>query len=1053
MNEEPRHDGEGSFIDRLSRAVGADVDPRVELEAGGDAEAPGGTGSGTSGVVARMRERPSLSSRYRLEGEIARGGMGAILDVWDEDLRRRLAMKVALGGGKGSSGAASELDPRLLSRFLEEAQVTGQLEHPGIVPVHELGIDDNGVVFFTKQLVRGSDLEKVFGLVPEGTDGWSVTRALGVLLKVCEAMAFAHSKGVIHRDLKPANVMVGDFGEVYVMDWGLVRVRGGEDRHDVRVAAEGGVDTDVRTDSTGGASDALYTMDGDVLGTPAYMSPEQARGDIEHLDERTDVYAVGAMLYHLLAGVAPYNLPGMPKLGGLETLKALRKGPPPALAQLASDAPAELVAIGEKAMAREPDERYADMLGLAEDLRAYLENRVVQAYQTGAVAEARKWVRRNRPLAASIAAGLLALVGGLVASLYLKAQSDENAEQASRQASIAREVADFMNDDLLAAIAPGQQGIDVTVREVLAISSSRLDGRFDDEPLVEAELRRTIGTSFDRLGDYELARDHLVRAHELFAREQGERSEAALSTALLVGFVWNSLGRFDEALEHFAGLIETCGAELGPNARQTLAARAGIAETHWLMGSLDRSLELYDELEQVLRGALGDRHELTLAVFTGHASVLHRLGHLDRAEALQAEALEALRATVGEGHPQSLNAADALGEIYVAQGRSAEAEALLLATQKTREEVLGPDHPSTANGLGQVGTHYFVQGRYADAEEQYARGYEMLRRSLGSEHRLTLQMANNLAGAMSSLGRLDEALELRDTALEAQRRTLGDEHPHTIMAMGNRATLLKILGRFDEAEAGYLENIALRERVFGADHPDTLTANENLSGLWLTQSRYAESIELSEQVLAGRQRVLGPEHPAVARTFYNLGIAEVSTGDRDAARDRFEQAFTVGSAAGAVDVATYAQSQLAELSHADGDELAAKASYLEAAAARRAFGIEDAAVAEWLHEAGRCAHRLDEYDESVRHFEAALALRRELFGSEDTTTLRTMIAQSRVLQDAERFEEAEERALEVHQRLLEREGEGAREVGQARGLLVQLYEAWGRPEEADRWRQ
>ena len=170
MNEDSKHGREGSFIDRLSRAVGADVDPEVELES----DEP--TGAGSAGVVARMQARPTISSRYRLEGEIARGGMGAIREVWDEDLRRRLAMKVALGGGDGGSGAASELDPRLLSRFLEEAQVTGQLEHPGIVPVHELGIDDDGVVFFTMQLVRGSDLEKVFALVPNEVDGWSVTR-------------------------------------------------------------------------------------------------------------------------------------------------------------------------------------------------------------------------------------------------------------------------------------------------------------------------------------------------------------------------------------------------------------------------------------------------------------------------------------------------------------------------------------------------------------------------------------------------------------------------------------------------------------------------------------------------------------------------------------------------------------------------------------------------------------------------------------------------------------------------------------------------------------
>ena len=143
-------------------------------------------------------------------------------------------MKVVLGRGSASaSGAAADpdsapVDPKTLSRFLEEAQVTGQLDHPGIVPVHELGLDAQGRAFFTMRLVRGKDLKEVFGLVHEKAEGWTVTRALNVLLRVCEAMAFAHAKGVIHRDLKPANIMVGRFGEVYVMDWGLARVHPGQ---------------------------------------------------------------------------------------------------------------------------------------------------------------------------------------------------------------------------------------------------------------------------------------------------------------------------------------------------------------------------------------------------------------------------------------------------------------------------------------------------------------------------------------------------------------------------------------------------------------------------------------------------------------------------------------------------------------------------------------------------------------------------------------------------------------------------------------------------------
>jgi formylglycine-generating enzyme required for sulfatase activity/serine/threonine protein kinase len=374
-------------------------------------------------VLRRLSGREVVfGRRYEVRGEVAAGGMGTILSVWDGDLNRQLAMKVIRAQGKGS-GAASDVEARVLSRFIEEAQITGQLDHPGIVPVHEIGLDPEGRVYFTMQLVAGRDLEHVFELVRTGEEGWSLTRAVGVMLKVCEAMAYAHEKGVVHRDLKPANVMVGRFGEVYVMDWGLARALGRRDAADVRVVRR-------RDDSTvltsrrearqaGSASSPLVTMDGDVVGTPAYMSPEQARGDLEHLGPATDVYAAGAILYHLLAGHMPYVPPGE-RPNAVAVWKRVKAGSPEALAARAPHAPQELVAICEKAMAREPAGRYATMQVLADDLRAYLEGRVVRAYETGAWAEFRKWVARNRALAiTSLTAVLLIVAGTTTAALVL----------------------------------------------------------------------------------------------------------------------------------------------------------------------------------------------------------------------------------------------------------------------------------------------------------------------------------------------------------------------------------------------------------------------------------------------------------------------------------------------------------------------------------------------------------------------------------------------------------------------------------------------------------
>jgi len=392
-----------------------------------------------------LRRAPDDATRsYEVVDEIARGAMGSVQRVWEPSLRRHLAMKVILDPSPGSSAGSA---PQRVARFLEEAQITGQLDHPGIVPVHRLGVDESGRAYFTMRLVRGATLHEVFAHARERRDGWTTTRVLGVILKVCEAMAYAHSKGVIHRDLKPSNVMVGRFGEALVMDWGLARILGDAETKDIRIRRERATDTvevrsgrrESREDS---ASSPLVTMDGDVVGTPAYMPPEQADGRIEELGPRSDVYSVGALLYHLLAGRAPFDTPGR-RLSAYAVLARLAEGPPQALATLAPKAPPELVAITEKAMARQASARYADMVELAEDLRAYLEGRVVRAHQTGAWVELRKWVARNRRLAATVgAAGVLLFGGSLVASYLLAEKETDLALARSSAAASAQRAAD-----------------------------------------------------------------------------------------------------------------------------------------------------------------------------------------------------------------------------------------------------------------------------------------------------------------------------------------------------------------------------------------------------------------------------------------------------------------------------------------------------------------------------------------------------------------------------------------------------------------------------------
>ncbi|MCP3914360.1 MAG: serine/threonine protein kinase [bacterium] len=499
----------GSLTERLHRVHGAKIDPQVEL---GDEYA----GDFTKQLVDRLSSRTPASNRYHLKGEVGRGGMGAVLRVWDEDLRRHLAMKVMLGKREPqTSDGKPAVDSIHLARFLEEAQVTGQLDHPGIVPVHELGLDADGQVFFTMKLVNGTTLGDVFDELAAGSDNWTEVRVLGLIVKICEAMSYAHAKGVIHRDLKPANVMVGKFGEVYVMDWGLAKILGREDEKDLRVQPEAPARTSDllsdRRDQAGQTPDSpLYTMDGDVVGTPAYMAPEQAAGRVSEMGPPSDVYALGAMLYQLMAGHMPYVPPRI-RLNNYAVWQRVQEGPPRPLHELAPASPPELVAICERAMEREARARYPDVQALAADLAAYVEGRVVRAYEKGALAEIRKWVRRNRAMAATLFLLLVSVIGGLGGIGYVNAAHASELEGknddlmdatavAESERKTAEQIQTFLQDMITIANPSRGFGAQVTVREMMGDASKRLETQFEDDLDLRSNLEQTLASTYFSIG-------------------------------------------------------------------------------------------------------------------------------------------------------------------------------------------------------------------------------------------------------------------------------------------------------------------------------------------------------------------------------------------------------------------------------------------------------------------------------------------------------------------------------------------------------------------------
>jgi serine/threonine-protein kinase len=314
-----------------------------------------------SSVSRKLPGQPLSGNRYVMLGEVSRGSTAVVLRVWDSLLERPVAMKLLDTDALPDDAAAAEA---ARARFLAEARIAGQLEHPGVVPVYDLGTDEGGRVYYTMPFFEGLNLDQVFQLVHSRSERWSLGRALLLLAKVCGIMAYVHSRGIVHRDLKPSNLIAGSFAEVYVVDWGLAKV--------LQPLAEPEPDHDGGSAATAAAG---RTMDGTVAGTPPYMAPEQADGRVDALSFRADVYAMGAMLYRLLAGRAPYA----PRQGSddpAKTIELIRRGPPTPLGRLAPDAPPALVAISEKAMARAPEDRHASLEEMAAELQAFLEGRV-----------------------------------------------------------------------------------------------------------------------------------------------------------------------------------------------------------------------------------------------------------------------------------------------------------------------------------------------------------------------------------------------------------------------------------------------------------------------------------------------------------------------------------------------------------------------------------------------------------------------------------------------------------------------------------------------------
>jgi hypothetical protein len=745
-------------------------------------------------------------------------------------------------------------------------------------------------------------------------------RFLLIFEQIAQAVGFAHSRGIIHRDLKPMNVMVGEFGEVQVMDWGLAKELPSRDRQETESpsplppspAGRGEVgihalrnNVDVNPSPSGrgeGGEGAEHTAAGTVMGTPGYMAPEQARGQI--VDARADVFALGSVLAAILTG--------RPAFVGDTVRETIAKAAQADLAEVRErlaycGADAELLAVAFRCLSANPEERYADGREVASAIAAYradVEARLRQAETEKAQSETRAVEQAKRRRVVQWAAGGIAVVllAGLGISLWqmkraLHAEelAKQNENQARQNAEEARQERDAKELALQAETRAKQEA--ETRRQEAEAAQQQAQTRLKQiekgidmitSIFIDLDLRKI------KQGTEPLESVLAERLVKVAGQLEGESIGNPLMVAQLqnrLGLSLLSLGYAQPAIELFEKARITQTAHLGADHPDTLASMNNLAEGYRAAGKLELALPLFEETLKLMKAKLGADHPDTLTSMNNLALAYKTVGKLDLALPLYEETLKLMKAKLGADHPDTLSTMGNLASGYQAAGKLNLALTLLEETLKLKKAKLGADHPDTLKSMRILTLAYKDAGKLDLALPLSEETLKLTKLKLGANHPDTLASMNNLAEGYRAAGKLELALPLFEETLKLKKAKLGADHPDTLITMSSLASAYQAARRLDLALPLLEETLKLTKAKLGADHPDTLISVNNLAAGYWSLKQLDKSVPLFEELLPIQQMKLGREHPDTQLTIANLGVNYKDAGRVAEAIPLLEEAY------------------------------------------------------------------------------------------------------------------------------------------------------------------